>query len=130
MKLISFFIFCVILTLQYNIVKGDSRIFFGDVDEFIRNKIHKTVDLFDVNIFNNRKNDNNAMPTDKKTDEVPKNSNVEVITEKVETTTQSPTTATAATNVETTTEKGRENFAGSCLPGYLRTADGRCKPSF
>nr|P30253.1 RecName: Full=Paralytic peptide 1; AltName: Full=Paralytic peptide I; Short=PP I [Manduca sexta]AAB19336.1 Mas PP I=paralytic peptide [Manduca sexta, Peptide, 23 aa] [Manduca sexta]1HRL_A Chain A, PARALYTIC PEPTIDE I [synthetic construct] len=23
-----------------------------------------------------------------------------------------------------------ENFAGGCATGYLRTADGRCKPTF
>nr|P30256.1 RecName: Full=Paralytic peptide 2; AltName: Full=Paralytic peptide II; Short=PP II [Spodoptera exigua]AAB19333.1 Spe PP II=paralytic peptide [Spodoptera exigua, Peptide, 23 aa] [Spodoptera exigua] len=23
-----------------------------------------------------------------------------------------------------------ENFAGGCTPGYQRTADGRCKPTF
>nr|AAB26336.1 paralytic peptide I, PP I [Trichoplusia ni=cabbage looper, Hubner, hemolymph, Peptide, 24 aa] [Trichoplusia ni]prf//1916199B paralytic peptide [Trichoplusia ni] len=23
-----------------------------------------------------------------------------------------------------------ENFSGGCLAGYMRTADGRCKPTF
>nr|P30252.1 RecName: Full=Paralytic peptide 2; AltName: Full=Paralytic peptide II; Short=PP II [Heliothis virescens]AAB19330.1 Hev PP II=paralytic peptide [Heliothis virescens, Peptide, 23 aa] [Heliothis virescens] len=23
-----------------------------------------------------------------------------------------------------------ENFAGGCIPGYMRTADGRCKPTY
>lgn len=31
----------------------------------------------------------------------------------------------------TTTEKdGRENFTGGCEPGYERTTDGRCMPTF
>nr|P30251.1 RecName: Full=Paralytic peptide 1; AltName: Full=Paralytic peptide I; Short=PP I [Heliothis virescens]AAB19331.1 Hev PP I=paralytic peptide [Heliothis virescens, Peptide, 23 aa] [Heliothis virescens] len=23
-----------------------------------------------------------------------------------------------------------ENFSGGCIPGYMRTADGRCKPTY
>nr|AGO02159.1 growth-blocking peptide [Spodoptera exigua] len=54
----------------------------------------------------------------------------------VEVTTASTTSTTTSTvkPVETTTnngtDRGRENFAGGCTPGYQRTADGRCKPTF
>nr|BAJ21209.1 precursor of insect cytokine ENF peptide [Theretra japonica] len=42
-----------------------------------------------------------------------------------------PTTTVAPITAETTTKKdGRENFAGGCATGFMRTADGRCKPTF
>lgn len=51
--------------------------------------------------------------------------------EVLETTTQ-PVTAptTIANNVTTTVKEGKENFAGGCATGFMRTADGRCKPTF
>lgn len=44
----------------------------------------------------------------------------------------SPTTIpTGDTGKDNTTEKdGRENFQGGCATGFMRTADGRCKPTF
>lgn len=39
--------------------------------------------------------------------------------------------AVTSTTVSNTVDKdGRENFTGACAPGYVRTADGRCKQSF
>lgn len=36
----------------------------------------------------------------------------------------------AANNGKPEDKDGRENFAGGCLAGYMRTADGRCMPTF
>nr|BAJ21206.1 precursor of insect cytokine ENF peptide [Neogurelca himachala sangaica] len=52
-------------------------------------------------------------------------------TETPKITTVAPITTTKAFDkVETTTKEGRENFAGGCATGFMRTADGRCKPTF
>nr|BAJ21203.1 precursor of insect cytokine ENF peptide [Samia cynthia pryeri] len=50
--------------------------------------------------------------------------------EVLETTTQTVTSTTSVSIVTTTKKDGRENFAGGCATGFMRTADGRCKPTF
>lgn len=48
-----------------------------------------------------------------------------------ETTTQLVITTTkSAGNVTKTKIEGKEIFAGGCASGFMRTADGRCKPTF
>ncbi|XP_075972872.1 growth-blocking peptide, long form-like [Anticarsia gemmatalis] len=42
----------------------------------------------------------------------------------------SPVEVTTLPTSTTTKKDGKENFSGACLPGYVRTADGRCKPTF
>ncbi|XP_026326370.1 growth-blocking peptide, long form-like [Hyposmocoma kahamanoa] len=42
---------------------------------------------------------------------------------------ESTVTSTTVSTINGTHD-GRENFTGACAPGYVRTADGRCKKSF
>lgn len=47
------------------------------------------------------------------------------------TTMVTPTTTAGTETITTSTDgEGRENFKASCLPGYQRTTDGRCKSNF
>lgn len=64
----------------------------------------------------------NAKQHEKKDEDKPKESNPNE---------NSVPAVTSNTNSATNdTQDGRENFAGACASGYVRTADGRCKQSF
>lgn len=132
MKLTSCLIFCVIVTLQYYSAEGHPGGLFESIHNTLTDTAHKVHTDIDNIIFPNQ-NSEDKSTTNEQTGEVPNTadagSNQEV--KPVETTTPSTTTVASATKNETVTEKdGRENFSGSCLPGYQRTPDGRCKPTF
>lgn len=134
---------CVILTLQLNCIDGNLDLFGGvkKVGDQVRSDVRK---LFEP-IFK-KKPGNNGTPENKPTGDASKNDAgvnqdikpVETTTQSVSTTQASATTpVTAATpevtttkSVTTTEETGRENFRGSCLPGFQRTNDGRCEPTY
>lgn len=42
----------------------------------------------------------------------------------------SSSTPVTAKSGNATDNEGKENFAGGCLPGFLRTSDGRCMPTY
>lgn len=159
MKLIFFIIFCIFITLQYEPVRGGLvKDIFGQVHDtakqvgsvFYLNKKNenKTPDDFnkaketdnkheikpeedhkendDTLVKKPEENEDkhvepvqNPKQDDKKTEDKPKESNSNENIASVVTST-----------IASTTQGGRENFLGACAPGYVRTADGRCKPSF
>lgn len=120
MKNIILVLCCIIYTLKC--VNGDLN-FFGSIASSIKKT---TQDVKDV-IFFNDDNDDDSQSTTKETP-VTSTNNDEISTSTL------PSTTTLSSNNEkpsnTTEKEGKENFSGGCLTGYMRTADGRCKPTF
>ena len=141
MKLTISILFCVILTLQYNGADGERKGLFGRIQGTV-NKVKQDVN----NLFH---------PDEKKQQAEEESSNIHFKEDEPEkdfaaafaarkpvepaaapvttstiliaTTTLSPITTTAKNETE---KDGRENFAGGCVTGFMRTPDGRCKPTF
>ncbi|KAJ0179318.1 hypothetical protein K1T71_005030 [Dendrolimus kikuchii] len=116
MKLTVFMSLCVILTLSCVQVSGTNFL------EKLTAPVKKAADRVNDAIF--FKDDDNEPPSTTKSPEV--TTSAAPPSTLPPTTTQ--TTTTAKTN--TTDKDGRENFKGGCSTGFMRTADGRCKPTF
>nr|BAA34952.1 growth-blocking peptide [Mamestra brassicae]BAD20459.1 growth-blocking peptide [Mamestra brassicae]BAD20460.1 growth-blocking peptide [Mamestra brassicae]BAD20461.1 growth-blocking peptide [Mamestra brassicae]BAJ21212.1 precursor of insect cytokine growth blocking peptide [Mamestra brassicae] len=152
MKLTITILFCVILTLQYNGADAQFKDLFGKIHD----SVHGTADKVkqDLNtIFNpnakkqqeNKDESSNIHFVEDESEEdfaaaaaARKPVEVTPAPEASETTIEPVTSSTPLASSEnattlapsTTTVKGRENFAGGCLTGFMRTPDGRCKPTF
>lgn len=156
MKLTITILFCVILTLQYNGADGQLKDLFGKIHD----SVHRTADkvkqdvntLFHPNVKTQQENQDDSSNIHFVEDEseedftaaaaARKPVEVTPVPEAIQTTTEQPTeSATNTTPLApsenattlaptTTTVKGRENFSGGCLAGFMRTADGRCKATF
>lgn len=162
MKLSVFVICCVIVTLQYEPVKGGLvKDFFGQVHEtaqHVREDVRNTLHL------NGKDDKKDPDETDKQKNEAPQKENKnendvkpEEGSKETEGTSLKETEkkdegkkvepGQNAKEPETKTEDkpkdevaggaspkddkdGKENFTGACASGYVRTVDGRCKPSF
>ncbi|CAB3236234.1 unnamed protein product [Arctia plantaginis] len=109
-----------------------------DLFDGVHNKLHKAREDIHNIIFPTEKEPNiNYNERNEQNSSVPSKSDIHVNQEEeqVEAATQTSNTekivtVISSTETTSTTEKGRENFTGNCLPGYIRTPDGRCKPSF
>nr|O61704.1 RecName: Full=Plasmatocyte-spreading peptide; Flags: Precursor [Chrysodeixis includens]AAC16546.1 plasmatocyte-spreading peptide precursor [Chrysodeixis includens] len=141
MKLTINILFCLILISQYNSANGNLRDLFNNVRGSISssaNKIRQDVKtLFHPSDKSGNKESSNIVFVEDKDEGAvgPARDNKPVAVTPapvVSTTTQAsaPTVATNGTATGGKDDKGRENFNGGCLAGYMRTADGRCKPTF
>ncbi|XP_026747124.1 plasmatocyte-spreading peptide-like [Trichoplusia ni] len=141
MKLAINILFCLILISQYNCANGNLKELFSNVRGSINssaNKIRQDVKSF----FNpsdksagNKESSNIVFVEDngETAGAARGNKPVDVTPGSIINTSTQASVPTEAKNATTTVDKddkGRENFSGGCLAGYMRTADGRCKPTF
>ncbi|KAJ8726975.1 hypothetical protein PYW08_015372 [Mythimna loreyi] len=144
MKLTISILFCVILTLQYNGVDGKLKNFF----EKIHGSVHGAADKVKEDLNNffhpdaNKQQENQNESSNIHFVESEENTDAAAAAKRpVEVTPTTSTTQTPAVTdpssfnattlaPSTTTKDGRENFDGGCLTGFMRTPDGRCKPTF
>lgn len=120
--------------MQYNSADGQLNKIFGSVQGSAKKLTDDVKTLFNPNKKQEENNDasSNIFFEEDTNDDVRSEQTVQ----QVEVTTQSTTSTTTPQSVaknETTGQDGkdgRENFSGGCLTGYMRTADGRCKPTF
>ncbi|KAG6463301.1 hypothetical protein O3G_MSEX013792 [Manduca sexta] len=110
-------------------VNGDLNGFFGDIHKKVHHAGRGVGKLFKLENSDTRNEERIVFPDDDQ-DVAPRREQPKITTKAP--TTEAPTTTTTAANTAetTTTKEGRENFAGGCATGFLRTADGRCKPTF
>lgn len=134
MKLTAFIIFSIIFTFQCN--SANCRL--HDLFDGLHNKLHKANEDIHNIIFPTEKEPNTIYHDRNEQNPYVRNNSDNPVNQEVkqiEAVTQTSSTEkiiipAPSTETTSTTEKGRENFSGNCLPGYFRTPDGRCKAAF
>ncbi|XP_047023331.1 growth-blocking peptide, long form-like [Helicoverpa zea] len=136
MKLTISILFCVILTLPFTNADGPLSNFFGRIHNSVHQSVQKVrEDVHNVLHPNDNVQQGNTDESIHFVEEESKEDLAATVARQQAEVTPAPTTSTTTPQsgaVNTTTEgkDGRENFAGGCIPGYMRTADGRCKPTY
>ncbi|KAJ8725000.1 hypothetical protein PYW07_015958 [Mythimna separata] len=143
MKLTISILFCVILTLQYNGADGKLKDLFGKIHDSVHGTADKVKEDLNSLFHPNDKNQQGNNDASSNIHFADSEENTDAAKKPDEVTPAPTTTTTAAPAVpnapsdnpttlapSTTTKDGRENFSGGCVAGYMRTPDGRCKPTF
>lgn len=132
---VSIFVSCCILTLFCISVHGDLQFSLGAIPK-VATKVKEDVRSF-LQIKTTDKANEGSITFKNSEEEVPiyttkapeVTPGASIQRSDVETTTVTVITSTTA-KTNTSEKDGRENFVAGCATGFMRTADGRCKPTF
>nr|ACR78449.1 growth-blocking peptide [Heliothis virescens] len=135
MKLTISILFCVILTLPYTSADGPLKNFFSRIHDSVHQSVQKVKeDVHNVFHPNDKIQQENTDESIHFVEEESKEDLAAQVARQQAEVTPAPAISTTtpqsgAVNTTTEAKDGRENFSGGCIPGYMRTADGRCKPT-